>query len=128
MLTVTEGYDENGSVRGKERFFELLEECGLDKPRLKVLPVFHIGAEAGRGGAYEDWQVLRAGDAPETGWDHLQCSSSRMVTEQGVWVCPILVNEPAGRMGATLTDTLNPFALEHPACWTCHVHGVTCKT
>ena len=39
------------------------------------------------------WQRLREGEAPEDGWDHLQCSSCRMVTDQGVWVCPILVNE-----------------------------------
>ena len=51
-----------------------------------------------------------------------------MVTDQGVWVCPILVNEPGGKMGETLADTLDPFALDHPACWTCHVYGVSCKT
>jgi hypothetical protein len=51
-----------------------------------------------------------------------------MVTDQGVWVCPILVNDPAARMGATLADTLRSFALSHPACWTCHVEGVSCRT
>ena len=57
-----------------------------------MLPVFQIGAEAERGGAYESWQQLKEGDVPEEGWDHLQCSACRMVTDQGVWVCPILVN------------------------------------
>jgi hypothetical protein len=51
-----------------------------------------------------------------------------MVTDQGVWVCPILVNEPSGRMGESLADTLGSFSLEHPACWTCHVYGVSCRT
>ena len=51
-----------------------------------------------------------------------------MVTDQGVWVCPILVNEPSAKMGETLADTLGPFPLEHPACWTCHVYGVSCRT
>ena len=128
VITVTEVHDDNGSVRGKERFFSLLRELGVDKPRLKILPVFQIGAEAERGGAYASWQRLRSGDAPEDGWNHLQCSGCRMVTDQGVWVCPILVNEPGGRMGGRLTDTLGDFALDHPACWTCHVHGVSCKT
>jgi hypothetical protein len=123
-----EGHDDNGSVRGKERFFQLLGELGIAKPRLKILPVFQIGAEVERGGAYESWQRLRSGDAPEDGWDHLQCSACRMVTDQGVWVCPILVNEPGGKMGETLADTLDPFTLDHPACWTCHVYGVSCKT
>ena len=128
VITVTEVYDENASAAGKERFFQLLRDLGIDKPRLKVLPLFRIGAEAERTGAYESWQMLRSSDAPEGSWDHLQCSSCRMVTDQGVWVCPILVNEPAGKMGERLADTLDPFDLTHPACWTCHVYGVSCKT
>lgn len=128
VITVTEVHSANASAAGRERFFGLLRELGIDKPRLKILPLFRIGAEAERGGAYESWQRLRAGDAVEDGWDHLQCSSSRMVTDQGVWVCPILVNEPSGRMGATIADTLEPFPLAHSACWTCHVYGVSCRT
>ncbi|HEX2225482.1 MAG TPA: radical SAM protein [Thermoanaerobaculia bacterium] len=128
VITVTEVCQDAGTDAGKERFFELLRALGIEKPRLKILPVFRIGAEAGRGGAYESWQRLREGDAPEGSWDHLQCSTCRMVTRQGVWVCPILVNEPAARMGATLADTLGGFPLEHPACWTCHAFGVSCRT
>ena len=131
VLTVTEVWREAGTAEGKERFFALLRDLGIERPRLKILPVFQIGAEAERAGAYQSWQRLVAEgeeDLPAESWDHLQCSSCRMITDQGVWVCPILVNEPAARMGATLADTLGPFPLEHPACWTCHVFGVTCKT
>ncbi|HEX7181713.1 MAG TPA: radical SAM protein [Thermoanaerobaculia bacterium] len=128
VITVTEVCREAGSDEGKARFFELLRSMEIDRPRLKILPVFQIGAEAERGGAYEGWQRLRAGDAPEGGWDHLQCSACRMVTDQGVWVCPILVNEPSGKMGETLADSLGSFPLEHSACWTCHVYGVSCRT
>jgi MoaA/NifB/PqqE/SkfB family radical SAM enzyme len=128
VITVTEVHDQNASREGRLRFFELLTELGIDKPRLKILPLFRMGAEAERGGAYESWQQLRSGDAPEGGWEHLQCSGCRMVTDQGVWVCPILVNEPRGKMGERLADCLEPFELDHPACWTCHVYGVSCRT
>jgi molybdenum cofactor biosynthesis enzyme MoaA len=128
VITVTEVHHENGSDTGKQRFFELLGDLGIAKPRLKILPVFRIGAEAERSGAYESWQQLRQGDLVDQDLDHLQCSSCRMVTDQGVWVCPILVNEPGGRMGQRLADTLGSFRLDHPACWTCHVYGVSCKT
>ncbi len=128
VITVTEVHEANASDGGKRRFYELLRELGIDKPRLKILPIFKIGAEAERAGAYDAWQRLGAGDAGAEGWDHLQCSSCRMVTDQGVWVCPILVNEPAARMGERLADTLVPFELAHPACWTCHVYGVSCRT
>ena len=128
VLSVTEVYDGNATDEGKRRFFALLRSLGIDKPRLKVLPVFHMGAEAERGGAYESWQRLRAGEVEDGSWDHLQCSSGRMVTDQGVWVCPILVNEPEGKMGDSLAETLGTHPLAHPACWTCHVYGFSCKT
>ncbi len=128
VITVTEVCREASTDPGKERFFALLRAMGIERPRLKILPVFQIGAEAERGGAYESWQRLREGDAPEDGWDHLQCSACRMATGQGVWVCPILVNEPSARMGEALADTLGPFPLDHAACWTCHVYGVSCRT
>jgi sulfatase maturation enzyme AslB (radical SAM superfamily) len=128
VITVTEVHSENSSDPGKQRFFELLRGLGVEKPRLKVLPVFQIGAEAERGGAYQSWQTLREGDSPGNCWAHLQCSSCRMVTDQGVWVCPILVNEPEGKMGETLADTLESFPLAHQACWTCHAYGVSCRT
>jgi len=128
VITVTEACHEAGTDDGKERFFALLRTLGVHRPRLKVLPVFQLGAEVERSGGYESWQRLRDSDEPDGGWDHLQCSSCRMVTDQGVWVCPILVNEPAGKMGETLADTLGSFPLGHSACWTCHVYGVSCKT
>lgn len=128
VITVTEVREDLGTATGKRRFLELLRELGVDKPRLKILPLFQIGAEAERSGAYESWQRLREGDAAQEGWDHLQCSSCRMVTDQGVWVCPILVNEPVAKMGERLADTLTGFPLVHAACWTCHVYGVSCRT
>ena len=129
VVTVTDVHEGNSSDQGRTHFLELLAERGIERPRLKVLPVFRLGAEAERSGAYESWQRLSAADTPlEDGWSHLQCSSCRMVTDQGVWVCPILVNEPSGRMGERLADTLTDFPLAHQACWTCHVYEVSCRT
>jgi molybdenum cofactor biosynthesis enzyme MoaA len=128
VITVTEVCAGAGTDQGRLRFFGLLDQLGIEKPRLKILPLFRIGAEAERGGNYQEWQRLRATDSPDGEWGHLQCSSCRMVTSRGVWVCPILVNEPSARMGARLADTLDAFPLEHQACWTCHVQGATCRT
>ncbi len=128
VVTVTEVHEDNSSDEGRSRFLELLVERGISRPRLKVLPAFQLGAEAERSGAYESWQRLSATDAPDEGWSHLQCSSCRMVTDQGVWVCPVLVNEPSGRVGERLADTLRDFPLDHQACWTCHVYEVSCRT
>ncbi len=128
VITVTMACSGASSAEGRQRFLALLREIGISKPRLKILPLFRIGAEVGRGGSYEPWQMLSPADGAERGFGHLQCSSCRMVTARGVWVCPILVNEPAGRMGEALSDALGEFPLEHQACWTCHVEGATCRT
>jgi len=128
VVTVTEVCEGAGGRDGRERFLELLKGLGVERPRLKILPLFRIGAEAARGGPYRDCQRLTEADAPDGGWTRLQCSSCRMVTGLGVWVCPILVNEPGARMGETLADALDDFPLTYQACWTCHAEGATCRT
>ncbi len=51
-----------------------------------------------------------------------------MVTSKGVYVCPILIDFPQARMGATLSETLGAFELRYPACFTCHEQGLSCRT
>jgi hypothetical protein len=43
-----------------------------------------------------------------------------------VFVCPLLVDEPGGRMGDTLHEAARPFALVHDACVTCWATGMSC--
>ena len=85
-----------------------------------------MGAEETRSRAYHAWERLKKGDKVEP--ERLQCSSCRMVTSEGVFVCPILIDSPEARMGDRLTDSLRPFSLSHSACYTCHVTGVSCRT
>lgn len=128
VITVSEVAAENATPAARSAFLELLRAQGVRRPRLKILPLFQLGAEVERTGGYEPYQRLRAADHPGERFEHLQCSTCRMVTKTGVWVCPILVNEPSARMGERLADTLGPFELAHSACWTCHAYGVSCRT
>jgi hypothetical protein len=105
-----------------------MREIGLTRPRLKVLSVFRLGAETTRERGYEASETLRGRELSDAELDLLQCSSCRMVTSRGVWVCPILLDEPSARMGESLAETLRPFPLSHGACFTCHAYGVTCRT
>jgi len=127
VITVTEAADGVGTNEGRARFLELIRSFGFDKPRLKVLALFRIGAEETRSGAYESWERLSDGMSEQDA-DVLQCSSSRMVTSKGVYVCPILIEENAARMGDTIAETLRPFPLAYGACHTCWVSGVSCRT
>jgi AdoMet-dependent heme synthase len=122
VTTVAEGVE---SSEGRARFLELIRGFGFLKPRLKVLPLFRIGAEERRSRAYADWERVPREMLDTTG---LQCSSCRMVTSKGVFVCPILIEQPDARMGESLAETLRPFPLAYGACHTCWVEGVRCAT
>jgi len=99
---------------------------GLRAARLKFLPLFPLGRERVRSGLAAAPRSL-AGLAPGAfDPERLQCGRSRAVSSAGVHVCPLLVDEPGGRMGATLADAARPFALFHDACVTCWATGMTC--
>lgn len=126
VITVTTAAEGVGSEEGRARFLDIIRGFGFDRPRLKVLSLFRIGAEEKRTRAYEAWERIEF--LSEKDAEVLQCSSCRMVTSKGVYVCPILIDEPEARMGDTLAETLRPFPLKYGACHTCWVDGVTCRT
>jgi molybdenum cofactor biosynthesis enzyme MoaA len=126
VITVTEAAEGVGSNEGRARFLEIIRSFGFTKPRLKVLPLLRIGAEESRTHGYEAWE--RITELPEGDAEVLQCSSCRMVTSKGVYVCPILIEEPEARMGDSIEETLRPFPLKYGACHTCWVDGVSCRT
>jgi molybdenum cofactor biosynthesis enzyme MoaA len=128
VITVTTAADGVASGEGRTRFLDIIRGFGFPHPRLKVLSLFRIGAEETRTRAYEDWERLTAESLTDEEAGVLQCSSCRMVTSKGVFVCPILIEEPEARMGDTLAGTLHSFPLKYGACHTCWVDGVTCTT
>lgn len=109
-----------------EEFEGLLRSRGIRKPRVKFLPVFRIGREEKRSGGYEKGDRVTVEMLEILGHEHLLCSASRVATGRGVWVCPILVTEQAGRMGDTVAETMRPFPLAYGACFTCFRHGTVC--
>jgi MoaA/NifB/PqqE/SkfB family radical SAM enzyme len=128
VVTVTEACGEVASAEGRARFLDWMRSIGLPRPRLKVLSLFRIGAEERRLRAYESRETLRGRSLTDEDTEKLQCSSCRMVTSKGVYVCPILIDQPRARMGESLGETLRPFELAFSACFTCHEYGVTCRT
>ncbi len=125
IVTATRAPDDE-PLLVRERYFAMLRAHGLRRPRLKLLPMFQLGREVTRTRGYAPAESLR--DLPASSFDatRLQCRSCRAVTAKGVFVCPLLVDEPMGRMAGTLADALGPFTLAHGACYTCHVTGMTC--
>lgn len=125
IVTATHSTDEDElSFHG--RYLELLRSAGLTRPRLKVLPMFRLGRETARSRGYQAFESLRSLPAEVFDPQRLQCGHCRAVTAKGVFVCPLLVDEPAGRLGDRLTDAQAPYPLTHGACFTCYVTGMTC--
>ncbi len=108
-------------------FVALLKSIGYDRPRLKILPLLKLGAEQDRSGGYGKESLLTS--EMMAGYDQgkLVCSSARLVTSQGVWVCPILLDEATARVSETLADSTDDYPLAHHACYTCWQYGAICS-
>lgn len=108
-------------------FLRVLREHGYGRPRLKILPTLQLGAEEQRTHGYLPAERVTA-DMLE-GYDAAQlvCQHSRIVTDRGVHVCPILIESPDSLLGQSLADSLRPFAIQHGACTTCYQHGAICS-
>jgi molybdenum cofactor biosynthesis enzyme MoaA len=126
LVTVALTAEEQDPVDLFAGFVRLLREEGIDRPRVKILPTLRLGAEVSRSREYRtdeyvDRAMMEGFDASQ-----LLCHSARVVTDRGVWVCPILLDAPEARLGGTLAGSLRPFALRYRACWTCYQHGSIC--
>ena len=107
-----------------QKFRNFLLENGIEKPRLKVIPVFAMGKlrPSETGAAYVTPGMMQGFDVTT-----LQCTKSRIVADGGVYACPLLVGEAAARLSEnSLTEAMQPCSLYHTACHTCYVTGMTC--
>jgi molybdenum cofactor biosynthesis enzyme MoaA len=108
-------------------FIETLKQAGYARPRLKILPTLQLGAEEHRTHGY--LPAERVTSEMLAGYDQAQlvCHHSRVVTDRGVHVCPILIEAPASLLGQSLAQSLRPFPIEHGACTTCYQYGAICS-
>ena len=127
IITATQVWEPERDEEVRQAFVARLRELGYEHPRLKILPSLRIGREALRARGYDDDERV----TPEMmeGYDpgQLLCSSSRVVTNRGVYVCPILLESEEARLGETLEEADVPFRLDRPACYTCWLHGAICS-
>tara|TARA_B100000686_G_C16803446_1_gene988038 strand:- start:471 stop:1370 length:900 start_codon:yes stop_codon:yes gene_type:complete len=126
ILTVTRSWDQEEDLKMKEKLLHLLRRQKTPLPRIKILPPFLLGRQVKADRSYNENEYVTKECFKDYDISNLQCTSCRMVTATGVYVCPILVDEPSGRMGDKLDETLHPFPLSHSACYTCRVTGMTC--
>jgi AdoMet-dependent heme synthase len=127
ILTAAQTWTDAEDAELREAFHRFLKEQGFARPRVKILSMFRLGEEAKRTRGYTEQELLTEAHMRDFDVLKLQCATSRMVTNRGVFVCPILIDAPDGLMGKSLRDSMRPFPLTHGACHTCWVTGVTCR-
>jgi molybdenum cofactor biosynthesis enzyme MoaA len=108
-------------------FIRILKARGYSRPRLKILPTLQLGAEEQRTGGYPPGERVTAEMLEGYDTGQLVCQHSRVVTDRGVHVCPILIEAPDSLLGQSLADSLRPFAIQHGACTTCYQYGAICS-
>jgi MoaA/NifB/PqqE/SkfB family radical SAM enzyme len=105
------------------RFSTMLRGLGVDRPRIKLLPLFPIGRARTESEERLTNELLEGFDRTT-----LQCAGARVVADGGIYACPILAGVPEARMsGAALGDAFGPVSLDHKACVTCWRSGATCR-
>ena len=124
IVTATEILSEETAPPGGSyrRFRDFLVSIGIEKPRVKIIPVFTLGRLDGA-------QSVPLTEEALEGFDRslLQCAESRVVADGGVYACPILAGLPGARLSdGSLEASFRSASLFHPACVTCHQTGMTC--
>ena len=123
---MTRTWPENDDAAILGQFRRTLAEQGYHRARLKVLPRLQIGAEENRTCGYESYERITHEMLDGFDRQQLLCSHSRVVTDQGVYVCPILIDSPDARLGSSLKEAAGEFPLAHGACFTCYQYGAIC--
>ncbi len=107
-------------------FLDFVRGLGIRQPRVKFLPLLRIGREERRTHGYEeimnDVPLLPEVEAS------LLCASGRIVTAQGVYTCPILIEHATARISDSLAGAQRDLQLSWAACQTCVLDGLRCNT
>jgi molybdenum cofactor biosynthesis enzyme MoaA len=127
IVTAAQVWCPHEDARIYQQFVDTLRRIGYDRPRIKILPSLQIGREADRSRDYSDEERVTSAMMESYDTSQLLCSSARIVTDRGIFVCPILIDHADARLGATLEEAAHPYQLKHNACYTCWMNGAICS-
>jgi uncharacterized Fe-S cluster-containing radical SAM superfamily protein len=127
IITCMQSWEDGDNETVLEGFKGMLRGIGYTRPRLKIIPPLRIGREERRYRGYTEGEFI----TPEMmeGYDDRQllCTASRIVTDRGIYVCPILIEKRDAKLGDTLAESFVPYALRHQACYSCYLAGAICS-
>ncbi len=117
---------EGGEV-SEAGFKQWLSGLGAVEPQIKALPTLYLGRAMENIRPYREDERVTENCFKDFSKANLQCSYCRMITAEGIYVCPILIDDPEARLGATLGESLIAYDMESPACYTCRTAGLCCS-
>jgi len=128
LVTIVRTWGDDEEHETLAGFARTLKAAGYTRPRIKVLPALPLGRELERSPELAQDSALLT-DEMLNGFDRdsLMCSNSRIVTDRGVWVCPLLVEKPDARVGDSLGNSVPEYMLSHHACVSCYRYGTICS-
>lgn len=127
IITAARTWPDEQEQKVVGQFVSMLRERGYERPRLKILPTLKLGAEEERTAGYATSERVTRDMLEQFDHSQLVCEHSRIVTDQGVHVCPILIESPDAHLGDSLTEATREFPLAHGACFTCYQYGAICS-
>jgi len=128
IITAARTWPESQDHQVLAKFIERLRREGYRRPRIKLLPTIKLGAEVERGGGYAPEERVSQEMLEQFDTGKLLCEHSRLITDRGVQVCPILLEgEDAVLSTDSIEKSLRPFPLGHQACFTCYLYGSICS-
>lgn len=109
----------------KEGFIKLFERFNYkaDELNIKIIPYAKIGEYAKYYAPYLEDEIVNQEKLEKSNWSKFDCANSRVITCNGVYSCPILVGDPRGKVGNSISDCENKVCLESGACYTCLEHN-----
>ncbi|MCA9143083.1 MAG: radical SAM protein [Planctomycetaceae bacterium] len=127
IITAARTWPDEEETQVVGNFERMLKEAGYSRPRLKILPTLQLGAEEQRTCGYRETERVTPAMMESYDASLLVCEHSRIVTDRGVHVCPILIESPDSLLGKNLEEAAIPFQLKHGACLTCYQYGAICS-
>ncbi len=112
------GEDDEEFRRG---FFELLSQFDIEfsEINLKILPAIKTGEYRANFCTYNENELVTSESFKNTSPEKFDCANTRVITDDGVYVCPALINDPRGRVGENIRDASSKFFLELNTCYSC---------
>ncbi len=128
IITTMQSWNDDETESILRAFREVLAGVGYTRARLKILPPLRIGEETSRSRGYDAAERVTHDMMVDYDPSLLLCSSARLVTANGVYACPILLDYPSARLADSLAEAAaRPVELAEQACYTCYLSGALCS-